>query len=251
MNGVMPHANDGAVAAPDGGETVSVPSASSARYSLKDHASSSHMAILDFAGQGRGRWLLDVGVADGFLAKRLTEQGWHVAGIERDPQSAALARRHCKEVVVADLNHDVPRWERRFDLIVYGDVLEHLLSPEQVFQDLNRLLAPDGTVIVSMPNIAHLWVRLMLLCGRFEYQDRGILDRTHVKFFTLKSFRRFFEQCGIDMTKFRSVPVPLYLVVPPRFHGRWLDVFQRIHALAACCWPGGLGYQFVAQGRRS
>ena len=65
--------------------------------------------------------------------------------------------------------------------LVYGDVIEHLSDPLRIMRELNRHLAPGAVVIVSVPNVAHLSVRLSLLFGRFEYQDRGILDRTHLR----------------------------------------------------------------------
>lgn len=218
-------------------------------YGFKDDPYSSHATILRLIGEGRGRRLLDVGAADGFLAERLTKQDWKVTAIERDPEMASLARRHCCEVVVIDLNQGVPHLSGLFDAIVYGDILEHLVSPERVFNLLNQYLTKGGVVIVSMPNVAHLWVRLMLLFGRFDYADSGILDRTHVRFFTLKTFRRFLEECNVQLVDMVPVPAPLLLAVPRRFHGAWLRALHTINAVAVKCWPRGLAYQFVAIGR--
>lgn len=224
------------------------PAETAAPYELKEEPTSSHSVILGLAGKGGGRRLLDVGTADGFLARRLSEQGWQVTGIERDADSARQAQPHCSRVLVADLNRALPEMEGRFETILYGDVLEHLSDPEAVFQGLNRFLAPGGTVIVSMPNIAHLSVRAGLLFGRFGYTERGILDRTHLRFFTLKSFREFLRQGGIRTLETRFTPAPLELVVPERWRGPWLRAVQRAHALAARAWPGGLAYQFIAKG---
>jgi hypothetical protein len=99
--------------------------------------------------------------------------------------------------------------------------------------------------MVSVPNVAHLWVRLNLLLGRWEYQDRGILDRTHLRFFTRRSFRRLLAEAGLAVESLTVTPVPLPLVVPERLHGRWLDRVHGVSALLARCWPGGLAYQFV------
>ena len=98
-------------------------------YRLKDDPHSSHSVILSRLGEGRGRKALDVGAADGFLAERLTAQGWSVTALERDPELAARARGRCKEVVVADLESAPPLLHGPFDAIVYGDVLEHLSDP--------------------------------------------------------------------------------------------------------------------------
>ena len=220
-------------------------------YQLKSDPHSSHAVILRQLGDGRGRRALDVGAADGFLAELLTRQGWQVTALERDPAQAAKARGRCHEVIVADLDEAAPRLEGAFDAIVYGDVLEHLADPLPVLVALNRSLASDGRVVVSVPNVAHLWVRLSLLLGRWEYADRGILDRTHVRFFTRRSFARFLGDAGLAIEELVATPVPLPLVVPPRFHGGALDAVHGLSAGAARLWKGGLAYQLVAVCRRA
>jgi hypothetical protein len=101
-------------------------------------------------------------------------------------------------------------------------------------------------VIVSVPNVAHVWVRLSLLVGRFDHADRGILDRTHLRFFTRRTLLELLRGAGLGVVELAVTPVPLPLVVPSRWHGRWL---ARIHALSAGAargWPGGLAYQLIA-----
>jgi len=215
-------------------------------YRLKDDPHSSHSVILSRLGEGRGRRALDVGAADGFLAERLTAQGWSVTALERDPELAARARGRCKEVVVADLESAPPLLHGPFEAIVYGDVLEHLSDPGAALRALDQTLAPDGSVIVSVPNVAHLWVRLSLLAGRFDYADRGILDRTHLRFFTRRTLLDLLRSAGLSVVELAVTPVPLPLVVPPRWHGRWLSRVHALSAGAARGWPGGLAYQFVA-----
>jgi 2-polyprenyl-3-methyl-5-hydroxy-6-metoxy-1,4-benzoquinol methylase len=219
---------------------------SGSSYRLKDDPHSSHSVILARLGDGRGRRALDVGAADGFLSERLTSQGWSVTALERDPTLAARARGRCKEVVVADLEAAPPLLSGPFDAIVYGDVLEHLSDPRAVLVALDRTLAPGGTVIVSVPNVAHLWIRLSLLTGRFDYADRGILDRTHLRFFTRRTLVAFLRDAGLAVSELAVTPVPLPLVVPERWHGGWLHRVHRLSARAARGWPGGLAYQFVA-----
>src|SRR3989475_9786007 len=159
------------------------------RYVLKPDPQSSHSIILRWLGEGRGRRLLDVGTADGILSQRLKERGWQVTGIEKDPALAQAGARHCEHMIVADLNHNIPAPGGPFDAIVYGDVIEHLVDPLAVLVGLNRALASDGLVFISVPTTAHLYVRLLLLVGRFDYTDRGILDNTHLRFFTEHSLR--------------------------------------------------------------
>jgi hypothetical protein len=132
---------------------------------------------------------------------------------------------------------------------VYGDVLEHLKDPLRVFIDLNKYLAPEGHVVVSVPNVAHLAIRLMLLFGYFEYMNRGILDRTHLRFFTLRSFRRFLSQGGVRVEELIAVPPPLSLLLPPRWQGRAFQAVNYANAMSARLFKRLLGYQFVAFGR--
>jgi len=224
---------------------------SASSYQLKSDPHSSHAIILGRLGEGRGRRALDVGAADGFLAELLTRQGWQVTALERDPAQAAKARGRCHEVIVADLDSATLRLEGVFDAIVYGDVLEHLSDPLPTVVALNRSLAPGGRVIVSVPNVAHLWVRLSLLFGRWDYGDRGILDRTHLRFFTRRSFLRFLGDAGLDVEELVATPVPLPQIVSTRFHGALLDAVHGLAAGAARIWKSGLGYQLVGVCRRA
>jgi SAM-dependent methyltransferase len=220
-------------------------------YQLKSDPYSSHAVILARLGDGHGRRALDVGAADGFLAELLTRQGWQVTALERDPAQAAKARGRCHEVIVADLDQAAPRLQGFFDAIVYGDVLEHLSDPLPVLVALDRALAAGGRVIVSVPNVAHLWVRLSLALGHWNYGDRGILDRTHLRFFTRLSFAALLRDAGLSVEELVATPVPLPLVVSPRLHGRVLNAVHALSAGAARAWKGGLAYQFVAVCRRA
>jgi 2-polyprenyl-3-methyl-5-hydroxy-6-metoxy-1,4-benzoquinol methylase len=109
-----------------------------------------------------------VGAADGFLAERLTAQGWVVTAIEGNREQAARARGRCHDVIVMDLERDRPQLDGPYHAIVYGDVLEHLSDPLATLTSLNRTLAPEGLAVISVPNVAHLWVRLSLLLGRWH-----------------------------------------------------------------------------------
>lgn len=220
------------------------------RYQPKwDDPYSSHSLIMAYAGDGRGRRLLDVGAAQGVLAERFRERGFAVTCLEGDSALAELGRGKCDEMILADLDGPLPEIAGKFDVIVYGDVLEHLRKPDTVMRRLNERLNPEGMVIASVPNFVHLFVRLTVLAGRFEYMERGILDRSHLRFFTRATFRRFLEEAGLVVERLEATPVPLLLVVPARYHGAWLRRLHWLNALLARGWKTMFGYQFVAVAR--
>ena len=219
------------------------------RYTLKADPYSSHSVILGWLGEGRGRRLLDVGAADGLLSRHLTAAGWKVTGIEADSAMAAAGAAHCERMLVADLNRAVPTLDGQFDAIVCGDVLEHLADPLPALRALLGSLATGGDVVVSVPNVAHLWIRLSLLAGRFDYADRGILDRTHLRFFTRSTLDAFIAEAGLRAVRRAVTPVPLPQVVPPRWHGATLGAVHALGAAAARVLPRLLAYQFVVMAR--
>ncbi len=218
-------------------------------YAFKGDPHSSHAVILAWLGEGRDRHVLDVGAADGLLAQRLTAGGWRVTGIEGDVALAEAARAHCESLIHADLNAEVPDLDGSFDAIVYGDVLEHLVDPLGVLVSLDRHLTPGGLIVVSIPNVAHLWIRLSLLAGRFEYGGRGILDRTHLRFFTERSLRSLLREAHVRVERWTVTPAPLPQVVPTAWQGAWLERVHAVSAGAARRLPRLLGYQFMVLGR--
>ena len=221
---------------------MSVPSP---RYVLKPDPHSSHSVILRWLGEGRGRKLLDVGAADGLLSRRLTELGWRVTAIEGDPALAQAGARYCERMITLNLDREIPVGEGPFDVIVYGDVLEHLVDPLRILVELDRSLAPGGFVVLSVPNIAHLWIRLLLLFGRFDYLDRGILDHSHLRFFTERSLRAMLADSGLLIERFTATPAPLYQILPVSWHRRWVAATHSVNALIARKVRRLLGYQFI------
>lgn len=146
----------------------------------------------------RGAKVLDVGCASGYLGGPLTESGCTVVGFERDPRAAAIARGRCACVVIGDFASEADRavLPRDFDFVLMGDVLEHLADPWAALRAVHDLLAPGGRALVSLPNVAAWPVRLALLRGRFEYVEFGILDRTHLRFFTRESAHALARDAG-------------------------------------------------------
>jgi 2-polyprenyl-3-methyl-5-hydroxy-6-metoxy-1,4-benzoquinol methylase len=219
-------------------------------YRLKFDRFSSHSVILSYLSEGRGQRLLDVGAAQGDFAQLLEKRQYEVTAIEGDPGLAAIAETKCTRVIKADLDQPIADFGGPFDVILYADVLEHLRNPLKVLTEVNQQLKPGGLVIVSVPNSAHLWVRMQMCLGRFEYAERGILDKTHLRFFTLRSFRALLQAAGLEATDLKTTPAPVPLVVPERYHGKMLDVAHGVNAAMAQCWKAMFAYQFIARALR-
>jgi len=177
--------------------------------------------------------VLDVGCWNGTLGRALIHgAGAVVDGIERDAEQAESARANGYRVVdVCDLNMGIPEAARRtYDFILFGDVLEHLINPEVVLAELSRRLDANGCVMVSLPNIAFFGNRLTHLLGRWDYKDYGILDRTHLRFFTRRTMIQLVESAGLRVMSVEGYvglhKYPWIVREPLRFLGRaWSSLF--------------------------
>jgi 2-polyprenyl-3-methyl-5-hydroxy-6-metoxy-1,4-benzoquinol methylase len=160
---------------------------------------------------GGNKKVLDVGCATGYLARLLREKGCSVIGIEINQKAAEIARSFCEEVIAVDLER-VSLAEilsdRLFDVVVFGDILEHLRDPWRILQETHQVLAPSGYVVASIPNIAHGNIRLSLLQGNFDYQEVGILDNTHLRFFTRKTLEELFFDTGYSIEATERTQMP-------------------------------------------
>lgn len=161
---------------------------------------------------GEGHRVLELGPASGYMSAVLRERGCTVVGIELDPEMAAQAEQFCERVIVGDLDKldlEEELGEDRFDVIVAADVLEHLRDPLATLRALRSFLKPEGWFVVSLPNVAHASVRLALLEGRFDYRDLGLLDHTHLRFFTHESIARLFDQAELAMVEVHRQEAPI------------------------------------------
>jgi 2-polyprenyl-3-methyl-5-hydroxy-6-metoxy-1,4-benzoquinol methylase len=160
---------------------------------------------------GRPRTVLDVGCGVGLNGAAIKRTGARVTGIEIVPKSIERARAVLDEVIAADISSDAAVRDaigsRRFDLIVFADVLEHTLEPRAVLERFLPYLEDDGQVLISLPNVAAWTVRLGLLAGRFDYQPSGILDDTHIRFFTRESAARLCESAGLEVLTLAQNPM--------------------------------------------
>jgi SAM-dependent methyltransferase len=163
------------------------------------------------------RRVLDVGCGAGALGAALREgrEGTEVFGLELFADAAARARERLDGVVEANLDEldDLPYERGSFDAMVFGDVLEHLHDPHRLLRTLRPWLADDGALVLSVPNVGHWSVVLPLLTkDRWHYEDAGLLDRTHVHFFTLTEAELMLRDCGY---KLASASAPRLPTAPP------------------------------------
>lgn len=202
--------------------------------------------LMAVALAGVDRSVLEVGCSAGHVTRRLVENGCTVTGIEIDPEMAVAAREFATTVIVADLDELLPAellGGQRFDTIVVGDVLEHLHRPAEVLQSLASLLTPSGYLLSSIPNVTHIDVRLMLLSGLWRYQDGGLLDRTHLRFFDSFGVQELFDQAGFRLVRVeRTVKEPFESELAPLFDRDRIPDEVLSYALAD---PESRTYQFV------
>lgn len=159
---------------------------------------------------GRPRTVLDVGCGPGQNGAVARARGARVTGLERDPHLAGIARTRLDEVLEVDITTDAAVaaiGERRFDTLVFADVLEHLVDPLATLRRFTPLLEDGGHVIVSLPNVAAWPVRLRMLRGDFRYEKSGILDETHLRFFTRESAVRLVEDAGLEVLSVHQTPM--------------------------------------------
>jgi len=191
---------------------------------------------------GEGKRVLEVGCSTGYMSRDLAERGCCVTGIEVDPTAAESARAYCQAVHVLDLN--VPDWisgfpDKGFDVVLLGDVLEHLVMPDTALLQLRDVLKSDGTLVISLPNVVHWITRLKILFGQFNYEAWGTLDHTHLRFFTMKTSRALIEAGGYRITRFHPV-------IGGRLAGHARPAWQRLANFA----PGLFAYQMLFEARK-
>ena len=151
---------------------------------------SSHSQIIQWIEREKPREVLEVGTATGYLSAEMTSRNCLVTGIEQDPEMAKVAEPHCQRMIVGDVESLDFSQLGSYDAIVLGDVVEHLRDPKAFLQKIGKHLNPHGKILMSLPNVANIWVRLNLLFGRFNYSRVGILDETHLRFFHSRELQK-------------------------------------------------------------
>jgi SAM-dependent methyltransferase len=209
-----------------------------------------YLILLELIGKGSS--VIEVGPHTGYFTQLLRSRACHVIAVERDEEAASRARLVANELLVADIedpNLTLPAGGA--DVVLFSHVLEHLVDPAATLARARSWLREDGRVIAAIPNIAFWRVRLDLLRGRFNYTPTGILDETHLRFFTRRTAHGLFEQAGYDV----------HLSVPALSHAPaagWLRRLPKVGDALAAAWvaigtrffPEATTVTFVLEARR-
>jgi 2-polyprenyl-3-methyl-5-hydroxy-6-metoxy-1,4-benzoquinol methylase len=210
-------------------------------YTLKEDIHGSHATILRILERYPRGKVLEVGCADGFFSEKIAP--FHeVWGVEVNSEDARDAGRFCKKVYIADIEE--VEIDEKFNIVLLADVLEHTRNPMSVLKKVGDWLAENGIIILSVPNVAHLSVRLSLLAGRFDYMERGILDKTHLKFFTRNSIDNLLKETGYSIIERDITPLPLLEILGVK-RNRMLDCVESLYYHLSKIWKTLFAYQFI------
>jgi 2-polyprenyl-3-methyl-5-hydroxy-6-metoxy-1,4-benzoquinol methylase len=202
-----------------------------------------HPIGLALSWVGHGRNVLELGCATGYTTRLLTQYlNCKVTGVEYVAQAAERARPYCQQLVIGDVEKSevLDQLSGLYDVILAGDILEHLHHPERVLQQLRARLQPGGCWIISVPNIAHWSVRKELLMGRFNFTERGIMDATHLRWFTRRTLVDLLQKTGYRVERLSGIYT---LPQQDRLHlHSWVRRLQQNNFA-----PGLFSYQIIAR----
>lgn len=213
-------------------------------YPLKRSEYSSHTFAITLAGSGNT--VLDIGCGKGFLAAEMTRNGNRVTGIDTLASGEVLPS--LERYLQTNLEKGIGN-PGRFDRVLLLDVLEHMKDSGRLLEECKADLKSNGLLIVSLPNVANITVRLKLLFGRFDYEERGIMDKTHLRWFTRRTARKLLEDHGYRIVEERmtNMPVDLALGISPTSF--LTKTIHRILRVFTVVMPGLMGYQIMLVAR--
>ena len=225
--------------------------------------------LLRLWGKRRGLRVLDVGCGFATTSARIQALGNEVTGIDSSAQAETVARTRISRFIRADVE-DADALSEPFDVLIFADVLEHLPWPVGTLKKYLRWLKDDGSVIISLPNVGLWSVRLALLAGRWNYAETGVLDRTHLRFFTRSSAKWMLGEAGLQIVSSTYNPglVRPFVPLAKRFVGGegggdpaalmnsapyqlYLKTVYPIERMVASLWPGMLAFQMIYEAKRT
>lgn len=212
-------------------------------YGLKQEEGSSHSAILRIIAEAPVGKVLDIGCSSGLLSSQIRALGHHVVGVDHAEEPGVRDR--VDEFYLADLDEGLPEVGSGFDIVIAADVIEHVRNPVELLTQMAERLGPDGRLVISTPNFGHWYPRFRVTAGLFDYDRRGILDETHLRFFSRRGLHRVFGLAKLRVESLDYTGLPFTVLQPGSraLKGRLLSKFDR--ALVRLR-PTFFGYQFVA-----
>ncbi len=220
------------------------------KYKFKPFLGSSHSwAIEEACRLPRDIGVLDIGCGSSDIGRALKEFGFtDLCAIEVDESARKAA-----ESVYAKVGGSLDEFkERKFGLVLLLDVVEHLPNPEEFLASVARIIKPGGTLLISVPNVAHWSVRIPLLFGIFNYTDRAILDKTHLQFFTRARLRSLLvKESLFELVSIGATIEPAEFVLPKViWDNPVFKLISKFRLAVANLLPGLMAYQHVAVLRR-
>lgn len=220
---------------------------SSEPYELKPAPNSSHGRLLNWMANREPSKVLDLGCADGSLGQRIRVLGHHVTGVDVDRFDGVDTR--LDGFIQADLEHGIPESVGSgYDVVLCADVIEHVRDPRQLLHDAGQLVSAGGSVIASVPNFGHWYPRTRTALGLFDYDRRGILDATHIRFFTRRSFEHLIEDAGLVVVRRDATGLPFDVAKRGSADGderAQVGVLGAVDAFTVRLRPQLFGYQFI------
>lgn len=208
----------------------------STRYEKHEPADRFHRNTLLLRHVGTGKNVLELGCSTGYITRQLLLQNCTVTAMESDPEAARIAADAGTTVLTRDLNGTV--WSAglkpEFDVVLMGDVLEHLVYPLRTLQQVRPLLRSGGYAVICLPNVVHWLTRLQIAFGQFNYKPTGTLDATHLRFFSARSARQMIEAAGYRLLRFDPI-------IGGRMSGHLRPAWQVLARLR----PGLFAYQLL------
>jgi 2-polyprenyl-3-methyl-5-hydroxy-6-metoxy-1,4-benzoquinol methylase len=171
--------------------------------------------------------VIDIGCGIGEIAKEFHVRGApeYYLGVEIVPADAEVAKQYCSQVMVGNIEEfDADTWAQltNYDLWVFGDVLEHLYDPWKVLNKVRAILPHDGQIACCIPNVQHWSIQARLSIGDWRYADKGLLDRTHIRFFTRQTIVEMLQDAGFEITEL----IPRHIHHPTA--DKFLDVIENL-----------------------
>jgi 2-polyprenyl-3-methyl-5-hydroxy-6-metoxy-1,4-benzoquinol methylase len=192
--------------------------------------------------------ILDVGCNRGFIGHVLKDHGFdgEILGIDKESDyKKAVLKVGYDNFQTINIENQLDKIKTKFDVIVIGDVLEHLIEPVKTLKSLAKKLTDEGKLIISLPNIANFYIRWQLMMGKWEYSDKGILDEDHKYFYTEKTAREMIEKSGLKILRNKPTPIPLPLVSKVFKLGKPLFFVHVVSNILVRFWPNFFSYQFI------